>query len=117
MQTAKSSRRGLGRTGETMSDTQQNIVNSLQQRRHDLMMRVTRLQAIAQRAAFYAVTEDSWKARQQFRDAEAEADRLANEVTMLDLALAEAYARLQSRGRECATVMQELGLMTGENNK
>jgi hypothetical protein len=93
-----------------MSEAHQNIINTLQERRHELMLRITQLEQIAKRAAFEAVTADSWKAKQDFRDAEQEADRLIGEVTFLDMALAEAYARLQSRGRDAGEVMQELGL-------
>jgi hypothetical protein len=91
-----------------MSDTAQTIINNLQERRHKLMLRVMQLGALAKRCAFEAVVHDSWKAKQEFRDAEQEADRLSNEVTMLDLALAEAHERLQSRGRDVDAVLQEL---------
>ena len=66
-----------------------NIIASLEQQRHQLMLRITQLQAIARRAAFEAVVNDSWKAREAFRSAEHEADRLA------ELALTEAHERVQ----------------------
>jgi hypothetical protein len=86
----------------------QNVIDNLQSRRHELMLRLNELQAGAQRAAFEAVVHDSWTARQRFRDIEHEADRLSEEIGMLDLAIAEAYARLQTRGRDAGEVMREL---------
>jgi ribosomal protein S20 len=84
----------------------QNIINTLQERRFKTMSRITELQTIARRCAFEAVVHDSWKAKQTFRDAEHEADRLASEVNILDLALAEAYERTQQR--DWKDVMAEL---------
>jgi hypothetical protein len=93
--------------GKPMSEARwQNIINTLQERRFKLMLRITELQAVARRAAFEAVTADSWKAKQTFRDVEHEADRLASEVNILDLALAEAYERTQRR--DWKDVMAEL---------
>ena len=74
------------------------------------MIEVMQLGAIAKRCAFEACVHDSWKAKQGFRDAEQEGDRLTNEIAMLDLALSEALERLQSRGRDASDVMNELGL-------
>jgi hypothetical protein len=96
--------------GDRMSDAHQNIIDTLLERRHDLMLRIEQLQYVAKRAAFEACTRDSWKGKQEFRDAVQEVDRLTSEIEMLDMALAEAYARLQSRGRDATAVMQELGL-------
>jgi hypothetical protein len=111
MRTA-SVRRTFGDMDRPMTEANQNIVNTLQERRHKMMLRVFELQAIAQRCAFEAVVNDSWKARQDFRDVEHEADRLSDEIGMLDLALGEAFARLQTQGRDWQIVMQEL---TGAN--
>jgi hypothetical protein len=84
----------------------QNIINTLQERRFKMVLRITELQAIARRCAFDAAVHDSWKAKQTFRDAEHEADRLASEVNIIDLALAEAYERTQRR--DWKDVMAEL---------
>jgi hypothetical protein len=73
-----------------VSDTAQNVINTLQERRHRLMIEVMQLGAIAKRCAFEACVNDSWKAKQGFCDAEQEGDRLTNEIAMLDLALSEA---------------------------
>jgi hypothetical protein len=100
----------LIRLGKPMSDAAQHVIDTLQERRHDLMARIEQLQTIAKRAAFEACVHDSWKAKQAFRDAVQEADRLADEIEMLNLALQEAYTRLQSRGRDAGDVMKELGL-------
>ena len=48
-------------------------------------------------------------ARQRFREVEQAADRLSDEISLLDLATAEACARLQSGGRDVREVMRELG--------
>jgi predicted RNase H-like nuclease (RuvC/YqgF family) len=93
-----------------LSEAAQNVINSLQERRAKLMMRVMQLEAIAKRCAFEVVVNDSWKAKQQFRDAEQETDRLTSEIEMLNLALQEAYTRLQQRGRDANDIMKELGL-------
>src|SRR4029077_6448108 len=93
-----------------MSDTTQNIVNTLQQQRGAIMTTLHALQAGAQLHAFGAVVNGSWKARQDFRAAVEAADALSDEIGMIDLALAEAFARLQSRGRDCDQVMRELKL-------
>jgi hypothetical protein len=93
-----------------LTDAHQNIIDSLQVQRHSLMMRVMQLEAIAKRCAFEAVVNDSWKAKQAFRDAEQETDRLTSEIEMLNLALQEAFARLQARGRDAGDIMKELGL-------
>jgi hypothetical protein len=100
-----------------MSDVAQNIVNSLQQQRCAIMIKLHALQADAQRHAFGAVVNGSWKARQDFRAAVEAADALSDEIGMIDLALAEAYARLQSRGRDVAEVLKELKFSMGEADK
>ena len=63
------------------------------------------------------VVNDSWKAKQAFRDAVQQADQLASEVDMLNLALQEAFGRLQQRGRDAGDVMRELKFTMGEANK
>jgi hypothetical protein len=93
-----------------MSEATQNIINSLQQQRCAIMIKLHALQADAQRHAYHAVVNGSWKARQDFRATVEAADQLSDEIGMIDLALAEAYARLQSRGRDASDVMKELGL-------
>jgi hypothetical protein len=92
-----------------MSDAAQNIINSLHRQRLELVIKLNALQASARRHAFEAVVDGSWKARQDFRAVAEAADRFSDEIGMIDLALTEAYARLQSRGRDAGDVMQELG--------
>jgi hypothetical protein len=86
----------------------QNIINTLQRQRLELMIKLDALQTAAKRHAFGAVVNGSWKARQDFRAAVEAADQLSDEIGMIDLALAEAYLRLQQPGRDCAQVMKEL---------
>jgi hypothetical protein len=86
----------------------QNVVNTLQQQRHELLLKLNALQAAAQRHAFAAVVENSWKARQDFRTLSRL--RIGLAMRFRNLAPQEAYMRLQSRGREAGVVMQELGL-------
>jgi hypothetical protein len=94
----------------TVSETAQNTINSLHRQRLELVIKLNALQTAAKRHAFGAVVNGSWKARQDFRAAVEAADALSDEIGMIDLALAEAYARLQSRGRDASDVMKELGL-------
>jgi hypothetical protein len=102
--------------GALLSDTTQNIVDSLQVRLHDLEVRLNALQAAAKRHAFEACVEDSWRARQNFKDAVETADKLSDEATMVTMALQEAYLRLQTQWRPVADVMRELkfGATTNE---
>jgi hypothetical protein len=92
-----------------MSEATQNVINSLEQQRCAIVIKLYALQADAQRHAFGAVVNGSWKARQDFRASAEAADALADEIGMIDMALAEAYARLQSRGRDAGDIMKELG--------
>jgi hypothetical protein len=94
--------------GEVMSDAQQNFIDNLRMRRHELEIRLNALQADAKRYAFESVVNGSWKARQDFRDVMQAADQLSDEIGMIDLATTEAYERLQSRGRDVSTVLKEL---------
>jgi hypothetical protein len=99
-----------------LSEAAQNIINSLQRQRLELMIKLDALQTDAKRFAYHAVVNGSWKARQDFRATVEAADQLSDEISMIDLALAEAYARLQSRGRDANDIMKELGL-TGANKQ
>jgi hypothetical protein len=67
---------------------EQNIINTLQSRRQELVFRFNVLQAQAQRYAFESVVNGSWKARQDFRDVAHAADQLSDEIGMIDLAMA-----------------------------
>jgi hypothetical protein len=104
----KSARRIFDRSGEQMSDAAQNVINSLQRQRLELMIKLDALQTDAKRHAYHAVVHGSWKARQDFRDAVEAADQLSDEIAMTAMALAEAHARLQTRGRDVAEVLKEL---------
>jgi hypothetical protein len=99
-----------------LSNTAQNIVDSLQVRLHGLEIRLHALQADAKRYAFEACVKDSWRARQNFRDTVEAADKLSDEATMVSMALQEAYTRLQARGRDAGDIMKELGL-SGANKQ
>jgi hypothetical protein len=93
-----------------VSEAAQNTINSLHRQRLELVIKLNALQASARRHAFEAVVDGSWKARQDFRAVAEAADQFSDEIGMIDLALAEVYARLQSRGRDCDQVMRELKL-------
>jgi hypothetical protein len=54
------------------------------------------------------VVNGSWKARQDFPEVMQAADQLSDEISLLELATAEAYERLQTRGRDAGEVMKEL---------
>jgi ethanolamine utilization cobalamin adenosyltransferase len=100
--------------GEMMTDATQNIVNALQEQQHERMNRLNALQRDAQRHAFEAVVNRSWKARQDFRDLVEAADQLSDEIALTGMALAEAHSRLQSRGRDVAEVLKELNFGESE---
>jgi hypothetical protein len=51
------------------------------------------------------------------RNREQQRDKLGDEIVMIDLALAESYARLQARGRDAGDIMRELKFTMGEANK
>jgi hypothetical protein len=87
-----------------LSEAAQNVINSLHRRRLELVIKLNALQASARRHAFEAVVDGSWKARQDFRAVAEAADHFSDEPGMIDLALTEAYVRLQSRGRDAGDI-------------
>jgi hypothetical protein len=95
---------------------EQNVVNTLQTRLHALEARLFALELAAKRYAFEACINDSWRARENFRDTSEAADRISDEAAMVTLALQEAYARLATRGRDGREVMRELKFHIGANN-
>jgi hypothetical protein len=92
-----------------MSDAQQNTINALQEQQAVRMRKLNALQVTARRLAFESVVNGSWRAKRDFRDVVEAVDQLSDEIAMTAMALAEAHARLQSRGRDAGEVMQELG--------
>ena len=87
-----------------MSEAAQNVINSLQRQRLELMIKLDALQTDAKRHAYHAVVHGSWKARQDFRDAVDAGLMLGDEIVMIDLALAAilcALATARARLRRC----------------
>ena len=92
-----------------VSDATQNIVNALQEQQHVRLQKLDALQVTARRLAFESVVNGSWRAkRRDSRDVVEAADALSDEIAMTAMALAEAHARLQARGRDVAEVLKEL---------
>jgi hypothetical protein len=91
-----------------VSDATQNIVNALQEQQHVRLQKLDALQVTARRLAFESVVNGSWRAKRDFRDVVEAADALSDEIAMTAMALAEAHARLQARGRDVAEVLKEL---------
>ena len=96
-----------------MTDATQNVVNALQEQQHARLQKLDALQRDAQRSAFESVVNGSFKAQQDFRDVAEAVDQLSDEIAMVALALTEAHARLQSRGRDVAEVLKELKFSGG----
>jgi hypothetical protein len=91
-----------------VTDATQNIVNALQEEQAARMRKLDALQVTARRLAFESVVNGSWRAKRDFRDVVEAADQLSDEIAMTAMALAEAHAQLQQRGRDVAEVLKEL---------
>lgn len=91
-----------------MSSAEQNVINSLMQQQQARMIKLEALQVTARRLAIEAVVNGSWRAKRDFQDVAEVIDRLSDEIAMTAMALMEAHARLQSRGRDVAEVLKEL---------
>jgi hypothetical protein len=92
---------GLDRMGNA-----QTIVADLERARHQLLLRLEALDDGLNDLAYRAVVENSWIAKTKLRERQDEAERIIDEITLHDWALAEARRRALVRSAD--EVMAEI---------
>jgi hypothetical protein len=88
--------------------TAQEIIADLERRRHELMLRGMGFDEERQELAYRILAENSFTARQRWREVEDETQQLLEDIAMHDLAIASARRRAEAVGRNVAEVMAEI---------